>query len=121
MEIDGRSIYRSMEGYKFPPLIRVAMYGGSIETLLGLGEDVNYCTSHGYTPLMFAAGHGRKDVVKRLLQVPGINVTARDRSGCTALMYAKRRGHKSIARMLIKAGAKDEPAFPVHMQRRLGK
>ncbi|XP_019470149.1 poly [ADP-ribose] polymerase tankyrase-1-like [Meleagris gallopavo] len=56
------------------------------------------------TPLHFAAGFGRKDVVEHLLQT-GANVHARDDGGLIPLHNACSFGHAEVVSLLLCQGA----------------
>ncbi|MEQ2261526.1 hypothetical protein XENORESO_011655 [Xenotaenia resolanae] len=56
------------------------------------------------TPLHFAAGFGRKDVVDHLLQT-GANVHARDDGGLIPLHNACSFGHSEVVSLLLRQGA----------------
>ncbi|CDW57235.1 tankyrase 1 [Trichuris trichiura] len=56
------------------------------------------------TPLHFAAGFGRKEVVTYLISV-GATVGARDEGGLVPLHNACSFGHAAVTRLLIKSGA----------------
>jgi len=64
--------------------------------------DVNQRDSAGLTPLMWAARHGREEVVKLLLQQkhsqPDITDTE---SGRTALSWAAGSGHEGVVRLFL--------------------
>ena len=57
-----------------------------------------------WTPLMLACREGHNKVVRRLLQVPGINIGYKDGYGCTALHYASQRGATVCSLLLIQRG-----------------
>jgi ankyrin repeat protein len=59
---------------------------------------------HGFTALMWAAGQGRDDVMKLLLD-RGANAHAQARDGSEPLIFAAGFGKISTAQMLITAGA----------------
>ncbi|RYO83523.1 hypothetical protein DL763_007848 [Monosporascus cannonballus] len=73
------------------------------------GVDVNIQDIDGYTPLHLATSVGRPDVVRKLLNVPGIRLDLADRQGRTALTLATYWGMKSIALVLIE----HSEAFPL--------
>jgi len=58
----------------------------------------------GNTGLIFAAMHGKKEIVKLLIE-KGADVKAKNYDGNTALMLAAYNGYKAIVDMLIGAGA----------------
>ncbi|XP_063290649.1 poly [ADP-ribose] polymerase tankyrase-2 isoform X4 [Pelobates fuscus] len=69
-------------------------------------ENVNSRDTAGRksTPLHFAAGFGRKDVVEYLLQT-GANVHARDDGGLIPLHNACSFGHAEVVNLLLRRGA----------------
>ncbi|KAL3487501.1 ankyrin repeat-containing domain protein [Aspergillus germanicus] len=69
--------------------------------------DVNIQSKEGSTALIYAAGRGRKGVVKGLLGHPRIDINLADTEGCTALYWAREEGHEEIAELLVAAGAKE--------------
>lgn len=83
-----------------------ASTGNTVEVrrLLQAGANVN-ATLYGWTALMSAAHSGYPDVVRELLQFPGIEIDAKDGGGYTALMKASCRGYKEIVDQLLQAGA----------------
>jgi len=56
------------------------------------------------TPLHFAAGFGRRDIVELLLSF-GASVDLTDDGGLTALHNAASFGHADVARVLLASGA----------------
>lgn len=85
----------------FCPLVRGATGGGNaalaraiddedlvaIERLIGGDVDVDFQAGRGRTALMIAAKYGRRDLVRRLLEL-GARVNVRSENGGTALMFA---------------------------------
>lgn len=55
----------------------------------------------GATALILAAVHGHENLVKRLLEVPGINVNIQEKFGKTALIRAASRGYENIVKLLL--------------------
>lgn len=79
---------------------------GSVESLVGLGANVNLQNRRGETPLMIAAREGDRDIVDLILQAePDFSI--RDYSGRGALDYARNSRDSRIAAMLREAGATD--------------
>jgi uncharacterized protein len=72
--------------------------------LLELGADVNARNDGGSTPLTWAAGEGRIDLVNLYLQ-KGADVNAVTNDGNTALMFALNSGYHQIAKVLATNGA----------------
>ncbi|KAM0204555.1 hypothetical protein ACHAPA_002000 [Fusarium lateritium] len=54
--------------------------------------------------LLAAAKHGREDTLQLLLN-KGMEIEARDESGCTPLMLAVERGHAGMVQLLLERGA----------------
>lgn len=80
-----------------------------VERLLAAGANVNYQSPFGWTPLMTAARHGNLTLVRRLLDVPGINVNAETNVGKTALQITKESSSvykNEIIKLLEEKGAK---------------
>jgi len=71
---------------------------------------VNAKDRDGYTPLSWAAGYGRLDVVKVLIE-KGADVNDNGRDGWTPLMSAVKKGHSQVAELLIEKGASVEIAL----------
>jgi ankyrin repeat protein len=70
-----------------------------------LGLRLNQPDDEGYTALMFAAAFGRLDVVRYLVEVPGVEVEgAKDRDGLGAKELAASRGHAAVAKFLSELG-----------------
>ncbi|XP_053307185.1 poly [ADP-ribose] polymerase tankyrase-2 isoform X1 [Spea bombifrons] len=85
-----------------------ACRNGDVERVRKLvnAENVNSRDTAGRksTPLHFAAGFGRKDVVEYLLQI-GANVHARDDGGLIPLHNACSFGHAEVVNLLLRHGA----------------
>ncbi|MEB3328065.1 MAG: ankyrin repeat domain-containing protein [Candidatus Sericytochromatia bacterium] len=72
--------------------------------LISHGADLNARDQEGYTPLTWAAQHGRRAVVEYLLaRFAQPNVV--DRWGYTPLMWALQQGHTDVAAVLLQQGA----------------
>jgi hypothetical protein len=72
--------------------------------LISHGADLNARDWEGYTPLTWAAQHGRRAVVEYLLtRFAQPNVV--DRWGYTPLMWALQQGHTDVAAVLLQHGA----------------
>ena len=70
----------------------------------GHGSSINArdITGRRSTPLHFAAGFGRKDVVEYLLSIGG-DVSSSDEGGLIPLHNACSFGHSEVVRLLIEA------------------
>jgi ankyrin repeat protein len=73
--------------------------------LLNSGADVNARDRYGQTGLMIAAGRGKADVL-RLLIDRGAALDQTAKFGLSAVMLAVINGHVEIVRMLVQAGAR---------------
>lgn len=58
-----------------------------------------------YSPLIAAVAYNRKDILKNILLVEGIDVNMPNQLGQTALMYASIQGNESMTLRLLKHGA----------------
>lgn len=79
----------------------------AVKALVEDGADPDTPIAYGentVTPLMKAAGRGRRDIVRYLLS-KGAKVNGRNADGDTALMEAVKRGFDDIVPLLIAAGA----------------
>ena len=76
-----------------------------VQVFLASGVNPNAQNGDGYTPLMWAAGGGREEVVALLLGQPAINLEARDQEGRTALLLAAEEGHQGVVEQLLAGGA----------------
>lgn len=72
--------------------------------LIESGIDVNAANPAGVTPLMNAAGLGKKELVELLIK-RGANVNAKTNSNYTALMSAAMSGQDEVTTILLDAGA----------------
>jgi ankyrin repeat protein len=61
---------------------------------------IYYLFQAGQTALMLAVSHGKKDMVKLLLDC-GADINAQDEDGSTALMCASEHGHTDIVKVLL--------------------
>ena len=75
-----------------------------VDLLLEYKPDVNIVdSSMGMSPLMKAAGNGRKEIVEKLI-ARGANVNAKAKNGWTVLQFAE--PYPETVAILKKAGAK---------------
>jgi len=71
-----------------------------VEYLIKEGIDVNKTSRRsGFTPLMAATCYGRNEIVELLLK-NGVEQTARDSKGFTAIDFARKMNKKSILKIL---------------------
>ena len=80
-------------------------FPGIVKKLAERGADVNLAKNDGMTPLCVAALLGNIEVVKTLLQVPGIQVDLASDNGTMPVGVAAQQGHKEIVRLLLRKGA----------------
>ena len=85
-----------------------------LEKYVTSGFPVDVRTPQGYTALILAAYHGKKDTVQKLIQL-GADPCARDNRGSTAVMGATFKGELSIAKLLL-----DQPCSKVDDRNRQG-
>ncbi|CAL1299466.1 unnamed protein product [Larinioides sclopetarius] len=71
-----------------------------VQRLFSIGDINIKATQNGQTALMLAVSHGKKDIVKLLLDA-GAEVNLQDKDGSTALMCAAEHGHIEIVKMLL--------------------
>jgi hypothetical protein len=81
--------------------------------LLKQKVDVNIADEEGYTALMNAFIHGYEDIVRMLLDVPGIDVMAKNNRGRTALSFC-RKDMTEFRKILRSRGAKEAPSKIIH-------
>ena len=80
-------------------------FTGIVERLVRRGADANLALHTGETPLCVTADSGCLDVVRTLLQAPGIQVDQTTHDGVMPLGVAAQMGHKEIVRLLLRKGA----------------
>ena len=79
-----------------------------VDANLPTTESVSKSKKFGkWTPLMFACRAGHHKIVRRLVQVPGINITHKDSYGRTALHVAALKGHSDCLEELAKVPGLD--------------
>ena len=93
-------IKSQLDGYLFDAARRgdTAM----LAEFIASGYDLDRADGKGYTALILAAYHGRKEAVTQLLAA-GADPCAEDRRGNTALLGAIFKGEVAIARQLMRA------------------
>ena len=97
-----------------------ANFPGIVEALARRGADVNLTLFDGTPPLCHAAFKGNIEVLKRLLQVPGVLVDQLSQSQATALFYAAQEGQKEAVELLLAKGvdpdiADENQVGPLHI------
>lgn len=77
--------------------------------LLAAGANANHASSadnsYAWTPLMQAARNGEAKIVRFLLTVGDVDLSARNTEGLTALGAAREEGFHEVAEILAEAGA----------------
>jgi len=93
--------------YTYISIHQAAMYGSTITVSrhLAAGTDVNARDEKGGTPLHFATGWDRKEIVELLIDA-GADVNAKDDIGDTPLDVAIQLKQTEIAELLGKHGGK---------------
>jgi len=74
-----------------------------LELLLSRGSDINTLNNQHETPLLYAASHGNKRIVKLLLRSTQIDVLQMDKNGKTPLQLAAKNNYTEIVNLLRKA------------------
>lgn len=89
------------------PLLIAAEHGHAeiADALLKKGANPLKTDGQGRTPLHLAAHNGNEDLVKLLLEQPGVDVNAVDDFGRSALHHACLREKDDAAKVLLAAGA----------------
>lgn len=67
-----------------------------VELLLDKGADVNSYDNDGDTSIILASWKGHIDIVERFLQIPGLDVHRRNKSGYTAISRARQEAPSEI-------------------------
>lgn len=78
----------------------------NVQLLLNRGVDVNYQNvQHGYTALSRAVYNNKEEIVKLLLNQPGININTKDKYGSSIIstVFANVR-NLNIIKLLLRAG-----------------
>jgi len=90
----------------FSALHRISYFGiaeVAIDLIRAKRWDVNQQDSAGLTPLMWAARHGREELVELLLKQKHTQPDMRDMQyGRTALSWAAGSGHEGVVRLLLR-------------------
>ena len=76
-----------------------------VELLIKRGADVNITLTQGTSPLCVATAHGYFDVVRLLLEAPGVQIDQKTCDGVTPLGIASKFGYEDIVRLLLRHGA----------------
>ena len=97
-----------------------AGFPGIVGQLVKHGADVNLLTNEATSPLCIAAKHGHVEVVRLLLQVPGILVNQATHARVTPLCIATQQGHGDVVRSLLRKDADpnlgtDSGLTPLHI------
>ena len=82
-----------------------AGFPGIVGQLVKHGADVNLPSNQDATPLCMAAKHGHVEVVRLLLQVPGILINQATHARVTPLCIATQQGHRDMVRSLLRKDA----------------
>ena len=95
-------------------------FPGILGQLVKHGADVNLLTNEATSPLCIAAKHGHVEVVRLLLQVPGILVNQATHARVTPLCIAIQQGHGDVVRSLLRKDAEpnlgtDSGLTPLHI------
>ena len=78
----------------------------SVQAAISNGADIKARDKHGWTPLMWAAGHNPNPEVITTLLKAGADINARDKDGLTPLMWAAYYNPiPEVITTLLKAGA----------------
>ena len=77
----------------------------AVRLFLTAGMNPNAKENDGSTALMWAAVHGKSDIVKMLLE-KGVEVNVKEnKMGFTALMFAAMQEHADVVKLLLEKGA----------------
>lgn len=106
-------------------VIRAAQHGtaGRLEALIEAGGDAAQRDMLGWTPLHYAVnrfrveGNGDFDVVKVLLETPGVDIHSRTNDGFSPIVLAAEHGNIELLELLLEHGAdlkfRDDDGFTV--------
>jgi ankyrin repeat protein len=70
-----------------------------------MGKNSDALQHELYTPLLAAVAYGQMEIVKQILDVPGVDVNLANPLNQTALMFAAARGDESVVLLLLSRGA----------------
>ena len=101
--------------------VHMAAYGGDLGTVREfVAMDASLANAPdrtefggGYTPLLYAAYGGHRDVCLYLLR-NGARIDARNDEGCSSLFLASQQGHGAVVECLLKRGARLNLADHAH-------
>lgn len=96
---------RERRSYNGATSLSTAAKSGSltmIDFLIREGADYNAKDDNNYTPLIYAAANGYKDVLNRLLKEKGIDYNAQSIDGESALIAAAKGGYLDSVEILCK-------------------
>ena len=110
------------------PLFRAVWSGhsGTVRAILAAKDVLVNAESQGRTALHYATRLGYPDIVRVLLQTPGVSVNVRQETGRTPLITAAEKGHWQCVRELLNAPgisvnqAENTGWAPLHMAARYG-
>jgi ankyrin repeat protein len=77
----------------------------AVDLLIKAGAEVNSRDSHGASALMWASHRGHGEIVRRLLEVPDLDLQIANQGGFTALKLAEFNQYPEVAAILKAAGA----------------
>ena len=107
--VDVNTVSEDRQVFQRSPGLAIAAENNYPEllNLLLSQPGINVNLAWGWTPLMYACAAGHHEIVRRLLQVPGINILHEDSDGDTALHEAALQGHSECLEELAKVPGLD--------------